>query len=59
MKFSLAESLRDLDLETKLTAEIKERLRRPWRDEEEAKAGKTPGQTYVELAERQAEEDQR
>ena len=57
----LSQSIRDLDFNVQFNAELRERLRSPWPDldEEEKKAGKTPGQGYVEQAERQAEEDKR
>ena len=58
MKFSLAQSIHDLANAEQFNAELRAQLRRPW-DEEEAKAGKVPGQSYVEQAERQAEEDKR
>lgn len=61
MKFSLSQSLRDLDFAVQFNADLRQRLREPWPDldEEEKKAGKMPGRGYVEQAERQAEEDKR
>ena len=59
MKFSLAQSIHDLDFTEQFNAELRQRLRMPWREAEEAQAGKVPGQSYVEQAERQAEEDKR
>ena len=55
----LADMIQDLDRDAPRRKDLFERLREPWPDQEEAKAGKTAGQSYVEQAERQAEEDKR